>query len=194
MSSSQSAPFRRTACRSSIRIRLPVRGAGPDAMGSVSCSGGHGADPPKERRRTQATISGDGVNAIPLPCRKHMRRDREPGGASRVPLPYFQGNPLVSISPVRRSRLSEGLPYPLGATWDGLGVNFALFSANATKVELCLFEDGGRREVERIACPNTPTRSGTVTCPMRGPARSTAIACTVLTSHRPAIASTPTSC
>ena len=54
---------------------------------------------------------------------------------------------------VRRSRLAEGLPYPLGATWDGLGVNFALFSAHATKVELCLFEDGGRREVERIALP-----------------------------------------
>ena len=29
---------------------------------------------------------------------------------------------------VRSSRLAEGLPYPLGATWDGLGVNFALFS------------------------------------------------------------------
>ncbi len=54
---------------------------------------------------------------------------------------------------VRRSRLSEGLPYPLGATWDGLGVNFALFSAHATKVELCLFEDGGRREVERVTLP-----------------------------------------
>ncbi|MGZ5585004.1 MAG: hypothetical protein ACXWF2_18025 [Usitatibacter sp.] len=33
---------------------------------------------------------------------------------------------------VRRSRLREGLPFPLGATWNGLGVNFALFSANAT--------------------------------------------------------------
>jgi isoamylase len=59
----------------------------------------------------------------------------------------------VLPSPARRSRLSEGLPYPLGATWDGLGVNFALFSANATKVELCLFEEGGRREVERISLP-----------------------------------------
>jgi isoamylase len=37
-----------------------------------------------------------------------------------------------------------GSPYPLGATWDGAGVNFALFSENATGVELCLFEDGGR--------------------------------------------------
>ncbi len=42
-----------------------------------------------------------------------------------------------------RPRLTEGLPYPLGATWDGLGVNFALFSAHATRVELCLFDDQG---------------------------------------------------
>ncbi len=41
------------------------------------------------------------------------------------------------------SRIREGLPFPLGATWDGLGVNFALFSANATKVELCIFDDAG---------------------------------------------------
>ena len=32
-----------------------------------------------------------------------------------------------------------GQPYPLGATWDGHGVNFALYAENATKVELCLF-------------------------------------------------------
>ena len=36
-------------------------------------------------------------------------------------------------------RLRPGRPYPLGATWDGEGVNFALFSENATAVELCLF-------------------------------------------------------
>ena len=33
-----------------------------------------------------------------------------------------------------------GYPYPLGATWMGNGVNFALFSAHATGVELCLFD------------------------------------------------------
>ena len=33
-----------------------------------------------------------------------------------------------------------GHPYPLGATWDGEGVNFALFSENATSVDLCLFD------------------------------------------------------
>jgi len=53
----------------------------------------------------------------------------------------------------RRSRVREGLPYPLGATWDGLGVNFALFSANATRVELCLFDMDGKREIERIEPP-----------------------------------------
>src|SRR5687768_4965559 len=36
-------------------------------------------------------------------------------------------------------RIWPGSPYPLGATWDGAGVNFALFSEHATKVELCLF-------------------------------------------------------
>src|SRR5690242_17541164 len=34
----------------------------------------------------------------------------------------------------------SGSPFPLGANWDGQGVNFALFSENATKVELCLFD------------------------------------------------------
>jgi isoamylase len=33
-----------------------------------------------------------------------------------------------------------GSPYPLGATWDGIGVNFALFSEHATSVDLCLFD------------------------------------------------------
>ncbi|HYP20043.1 MAG TPA: alpha-amylase family glycosyl hydrolase, partial [Chloroflexia bacterium] len=42
-----------------------------------------------------------------------------------------------------------GKPYPLGATWDGTGVNFALFSENATGVELCLF-DSTDDEAERM--------------------------------------------
>ena len=50
-------------------------------------------------------------------------------------------------------RVGPGLPHPLGATWDGAGVNFALFSANATQVEVCLFDPKGRREVARIALP-----------------------------------------
>jgi len=43
-----------------------------------------------------------------------------------------------------------GQPYPLGATWDGEGVNFALFSEHATKVELCIFDGKGRRIIETI--------------------------------------------
>src|SRR5512132_1192898 len=47
-----------------------------------------------------------------------------------------------------------GNPYPLGATWDGAGVNFALFSENATRVELCLFDSSGAsKESERIVLP-----------------------------------------
>lgn len=52
-----------------------------------------------------------------------------------------------------RSRITEGRPFPLGATWDGLGVNFALFSRHATKVELCLFDSTGEVELERIELP-----------------------------------------
>jgi len=43
-----------------------------------------------------------------------------------------------------------GRPYPLGATWDGEGVNFALFSEHAESVELCLFDATGRRELHRV--------------------------------------------
>ncbi|WP_254225769.1 glycogen debranching protein GlgX [Burkholderia gladioli] len=49
--------------------------------------------------------------------------------------------------------IQEGQPFPLGATWNGQGVNFALFSAHATKVELCLFDDDGKTELERIELP-----------------------------------------
>ncbi len=54
---------------------------------------------------------------------------------------------------VNKSRLKEGLPHPQGATWDGSGTNFALFSAHATKVEVCLFDKTGKRELERIELP-----------------------------------------
>jgi glycogen operon protein len=54
---------------------------------------------------------------------------------------------------MRRSRIREGRPFPLGSTWNGLGVNFALFSAHATKVELCLFDSAGEKEIERIELP-----------------------------------------
>ena len=45
-------------------------------------------------------------------------------------------------------RMEEGLPYPLGAHWNGQGTNFALFSANATKVEVCFFDGDTETRVE----------------------------------------------
>ncbi len=51
---------------------------------------------------------------------------------------------------VAPSAVWRGRPHPLGATWDWQGVNFALFSEHAERVELCLFDPRGRREIERI--------------------------------------------
>jgi isoamylase len=51
------------------------------------------------------------------------------------------------------ARLDPGSPYPLGATFDGLGVNFAVFSANAEQMDLCLFDASGRKEIARFALP-----------------------------------------
>ena len=47
----------------------------------------------------------------------------------------------------------SGDPVALGASWDGQGTNFAIFSAHAERVELCLFDASGGREVERITLP-----------------------------------------
>src|SRR5438034_8534371 len=51
-------------------------------------------------------------------------------------------------------RVWPGRPYPLGATWDGAGVNFALFSEHATKVELCLFDSAdAAKDTHRLVLP-----------------------------------------
>jgi glycogen operon protein len=51
------------------------------------------------------------------------------------------------VTQTRKGVVREGLPHPCGATWDGEGTNFAIFSGNATKVELCLFDERGEREL-----------------------------------------------
>ena len=51
------------------------------------------------------------------------------------------------------SRISEGKPYPLGATADANGANFAVFSANATRVDVCLFDASGSHETGRFELP-----------------------------------------
>jgi isoamylase len=74
------------------------------------------------------------------------------------------------IKATRKSVVQEGLPHPCGASWDGKGTNFALFSANATKVELCLFDERGERELERIALPEYTNQIWHGYLPKVGPA------------------------
>ncbi|HDR17098.1 MAG TPA: glycogen debranching enzyme GlgX [Desulfobacteraceae bacterium] len=62
-------------------------------------------------------------------------------------------NGSVSPGKTQSPRVWPGNPTPLGATWDGSGTNFALFSAHAETVELCLFDDDGINENARVELP-----------------------------------------
>jgi len=65
--------------------------------------------------------------------------------------------------------LLSGSPYPLGATWDGEGINFALFSAHAERVELCLFTPDGSRELLRMELPEVTNQVWHGYLPKAGP-------------------------
>ena len=71
--------------------------------------------------------------------------------------------------PGHTDNIQEGSPHPRGATWDGNGVNFALFSAHATKIELCLFNSSGEKELERIELPEFTDEIWHVYIPGLGP-------------------------
>src|SRR6202021_1457512 len=86
-------------------------------------------------------------------CRKR-RRSPDPrwiSAGAQSYRPAFGGH--ISRSGRLSMRRSAGSSSRPGASWDGRGTNFALFSANAQKVELCLFDGQGRRELERIELP-----------------------------------------
>ncbi|MHA1554360.1 MAG: glycogen debranching protein GlgX [Alphaproteobacteria bacterium] len=51
------------------------------------------------------------------------------------------------------SELRAGRPYPMGANWDGEGVNFAVFSQHAHRLEVCFFNPDGTEEIARLALP-----------------------------------------
>jgi glycogen debranching enzyme GlgX len=55
--------------------------------------------------------------------------------------------------PLPAAQLTAGRPWPLGATWDGRGVNFAVVSAHAKSLDLCLFDGEGRHELSRTPLP-----------------------------------------
>jgi glycogen operon protein len=68
------------------------------------------------------------------------------------PLPRRSGA-VIQTATEFGTRVWPGSPHPRGANWDGKGVNVAIFSENAERIELCLFDEKGRRETARIALP-----------------------------------------
>src|SRR5579859_7792018 len=98
----------------------------------------------QRRRSGGRNPSGE---AIVAGAAHHLRTKGQPFAAS--PWGMLSRKRLSARSPVMR--VWSGHPYPLGATWDGAGVNFALFSEHATKVELCLFDSReAKKESQRI--------------------------------------------
>src|SRR5260370_42067632 len=78
-------------------------------------------------------------------------------GSSRQRVPFTAVRSVIQLSvnqigtnmvTISKSPVREGLPHPRGATWYGKGVNFALFSAHATRVELCLFDETGETRID----------------------------------------------
>ena len=59
----------------------------------------------------------------------------------------------MNVPPRPAPSAEAGRPTPLGANWDGAGVNFAVFAAHADAVELCLFDSGADQERERLLLP-----------------------------------------
>src|SRR5215468_4712285 len=55
------------------------------------------------------------------------------------------------------TKMLPGRPHPLGATWDGFGVNFAIYSELAERIELCLFHDVDSAEAECLRLPERTT-------------------------------------
>ena len=72
-------------------------------------------------------------------------------GTSSVGNGFSRAYPSTGVTALSSlpDRLEAGSPYPLGATCVGEGVNFAVFSANAEKIELCVFDSAGKRELKR---------------------------------------------
>ena len=142
------------------------------------------APSPDGRGSRRRTVAGD-----PQQRRQGLRgeRHREPGrGGSPCPFhatasPYSLSvtAPPLAVVFLRREhrgrtvtmRVWPGTPHPLGATWDGEGVNFALFSRHATDVQLCIFEHA-EDAVPTFTVHDAPGhRLGLVLLPARRPAR-----------------------
>ena len=157
------------------------------------------------RGRRLATGAARRVRAGAATSRRARGRCRSPGasgaathsaslgrGGVRLPGPSGNADRAMSDERGRPARPGPGVPFPLGATWDGEGTNFALFSEHGDAVELCLFDEPGGEE--RIDLASAPTTSGTATCRASAPASATATASTAPTRPSGASASTRSSC
>ena len=110
-----------------------------DARASVAAGPVVGEDSDLEPQQVQTTAKR--VALITRRGRLHWANINEAPAAGECPC--FNSHVVPGSGPAP--------PIPSGATFDGRGVNFALFSANAEKVELCLFDARGQRELERVA-------------------------------------------
>ena len=148
-----SMPAGATGWRSSSAISRRCRGTTTGSACRARAAMSSGSTPmPASMAAAASAIAA----AVESRARAHARPRafaRPAPAAARRPDPrprsVHEPGPWPRRRTIRR-RLLPGRPYPLGATWDGKGVNFALFSAHAEKVELCLFDRSGGREEARI--------------------------------------------
>jgi isoamylase len=88
------------------------------------------------------SLAGDAAALVTGPSNQHRRMPRRPDAVSGWQDQQMVRRPAGEVLP--------GSPAPLGAHWDGTGTNFAIWSADATAVDLCLFDDAGLEERVRL--------------------------------------------
>ena len=139
-------PIRRT--RETFDALDRSRTREPDPLLRASCS---------QLRRDAAAASSTSRRRARVLTHAPRRRRRSSPTSTRRPW-----------SCRRERRSGPGEPFPLGPSWDGEGTNFSLFSENAERVELCLFDERRQRGAHRGAT-SAPRSTGTATCPGVGP-------------------------
>ena len=136
------------------------------------------------------TASGSQAVELKPECRPRGR-SLQGGAVAPFALPAY----ALPVGPgAIRTALSPGYPYPLGATWDGSGTNFAVFSQSARRSRIVPVRPGGNRD-PLTSCPKSTPTSGTGTWRNPNPASSTATGYTGLTTPAEACGqTTPSSC
>src|SRR5690606_32931893 len=133
--------------RAAARARDYGAGSTPSARAGPGSERGGGREPPPAMARCAPPEGARGTSA------RGRVLSQCPEPACIDPLP--PGFPVIPPCPQPRSppmsrKVGAGQPYPIGATPDSTGTNFAIFSDHADAVTLCLFSDSGSRELERI--------------------------------------------